>query len=93
MRVSIIKDDVIQNIILPEKVEGSYWIKNTKALGTLENLICIEGVDNEWKIVANDEVYPVINGEKAPYAILKENKFTLYLKPLITLIYLYIHLP
>lgn len=75
MRVSIIKDDVIQNIILPEKVEGSYWIKNTKALGTLENLICIEGVDNEWKIVANDEVYPVINGEKAPYAILKENKF------------------
>ena len=66
MRVSIIKDDVIQNIILPEKVEGSYWIKNTKALGTLENLICIEGVDNEWKIVANDEVYPVINGEKAP---------------------------
>ena len=41
MRVSLIKEDVIKDLILPEKISGSYWLTDYNEDGVIENLVNI----------------------------------------------------
>jgi len=75
MRVSLIKDKKIQNLILPNKIDGSYWITDTDSNGIKRNLISIEADDNRWKLISNKEVYSLQNNIMQPYAILQNNCF------------------
>ena len=75
MRVSLIKDKKIQDLILPNKIDGNYWITDLDSSGTRRNLISIEADINGWKLVANEEVYPLQNDMMQPYVILQKNNF------------------
>ena len=61
MRLSLIKNTQIYDIILPDTVEGSYWISDEDSNGIRKNIISIEAVDNKWEIISNKEYYCVEN--------------------------------
>ena len=75
MRVSTIKAKKIDNLILPEKVEGSYWISGTDTNGITKNLISIEAENNKWKLISNEEVYCTVNGQVQPFVYLEVGRF------------------
>jgi len=75
MRVSLIKDKKIQDLILPNKIDGNYWITDTDFNGTKRNLMSIEADSNGWKLMSNDDVYCIYDNMIQPYMILQENNF------------------
>lgn len=75
MRISAIKATRIENIILPDKVEGSYWISGTDSNGIKRNLLSIEASEGRWKLISNKEVYYVANEIMQPSVFLDEGKF------------------
>ena len=62
MKVSVIRQYNIKNIILPEQVSGSYWIDGLDINGIKKNLISIEAYNGKWHLNSNNEVYCVNNG-------------------------------
>ena len=75
MRVSIVKSKNIQNIILPEKVDGSFWITGTDSNGIKRNIMSIEAENGKWKLVSNKEIYCINNGIIEQYIYLEKNNF------------------
>lgn len=75
MRVSIIKGKKIQTLLLPDRVEGSYWISDTDKNGIKRNLISIEAENGFWKLISNNDVFYVKNNASEPYAYLKLGNF------------------
>jgi len=75
MRVSLIKNDKISDLILPNKIKGNYWITETDEQGNEKNLICIEAIDNKWRLVSNNEVSFVQNDAHIPFVDLELYKF------------------
>ena len=80
MRVSIIKDNKIENIILPTKVFGTFWITDKDINGLEKNLISIEAKDNKWLLVSNNEAYYFKDSMACPDVVLEPNKFYLIMK-------------
>lgn len=79
MRVSLIKNDQISDLILPNVVKGSYWITDIDEYGNDRNLISIEADNKKWKLVSNNDISYVNNNLNAPFAILELYNFY-YLK-------------
>jgi len=75
MRVSLIKPNKIQNIILPNKIEGSFWVTDNDSNDMNQNLISIEAYNNQWKIVSNSDVFCVQNGQKMDSFIIEDYHF------------------
>ena len=75
MKISVIRPYNIKNIILPEKVEGSYWIDGIDINGIKKNLISIEAENGKWKLISNTEVYCSTNGVMSPVTYLENFKF------------------
>ncbi len=75
MKISVIRPYNIKNIILPEKVEGSYWIDGIDINGIKKNLISIEAENGRWKLISNTEVYCANNGLMEPVTYLENYKF------------------
>lgn len=77
MRISTIRLLKIQNLLLPDKVEGSYWIDGTDDNGIKRNLISIEAHNGKWRLISNEEVYCVINNQNVSFVYLEEGNFYL----------------
>ena len=77
MRISTIRPLKIQNLLLPNKVEGSYWIDGTDENGIKRNLISIEANDGKWKLISNEEVYCLVENVIVQNVELEEGKFYL----------------
>lgn len=75
MKVTIIDNFRIRNIILPNKIMGSYWITEFDENGIERNLISIEPSNNGWKLVSNNEIFVYENNVMTPEVILKEYSF------------------
>ena len=75
MRVSLIKKNRIQGLILPETVIGNYWITDIDENGNERNLINIEARDGKWILVSNNNTFCVQNNTHLAYAELKEYRF------------------
>lgn len=75
MRVSIIKQSNIYDLILPENILGTYWITDVDNNGIDRNLISIEAYENNWKLVSNKDVYYIKDNVFEPYVYLKNNTF------------------
>ena len=75
MRISVIKLYSIKNIILPENVQGVYWVDGIDLNGNKTNLISIEAENGKWKLISNKEVYYIKNNVMEPSAYLEVGKF------------------
>ena len=74
MRLNVIKYSSIKNIILPEEVNGSYWIDSIDINGNKRNLILIEAEKGKWKLISNNNVYYINNDVMVPFEYLELNK-------------------
>ena len=75
MRVTIMRKRKLLNIILPEAVEGNYWIPSTDENGIKRNLMSIEAEDGRWKLISNNDASYITNNEIQPYAYLSEGNY------------------
>ena len=75
MRVSTIRLLKIKNLLLPDKVEGNYWIDGIDENGIKRNLISIEAHDGKWRLISNKEVFCMVNNQMAPLVYLEEGNF------------------
>ena len=97
MRVSLIKKDNVQDLILPEKIYGSFWLTDIDANGNERNIICVESFDNKWRIVSNNNAFCVEDKKVIPYVFLINHQFIPIMirdydngKPIDTLMYIYV---
>ncbi len=77
MRVSIIKSSRINNIILPSKIEGNYWISGIDENGIRRNLMSTESENGKWKLISNNDVYCVSNNRRIPFVYLEVGNYYL----------------
>ena len=75
MLISIIKQDIIKRVILPNQIQGSYWISDIDENGTEKNLISIEASPEGWKLISNKEVYCLEDNMRKQYFILNNYQF------------------
>ena len=75
MRVSLINDNLIRNLILPNRVTGNFWVTDFDANGNEVNIINIEASDGKWNLMSNDEVYCFVGNERVPFKTLTEYSF------------------
>lgn len=83
MRISTIRQLKIQNLLLPDKVEGNYYFDWADENGIKRNLISVEAHNGKWKMISNKEVYCVVNNQSAPFAYLEEGNFYLIVSMLV----------
>ena len=77
MQITLIKQNQLNEFILPNKIAGTHWITDYEN-GKEINLINIEATTKGWKIISNNEAYLVGNQDvMIPSAILKEYSFFL----------------
>lgn len=77
MQLTIIKKSRLNVVILPEEVQGNYWITDFEN-GRKINLINIEATQQGWQLVSNHDAFVVDNNDiMVPFAILKEYGFYL----------------
>ena len=75
MRLSIIRNNSVRNMILPEDVKGSFWVDGFDNNGNKRNIILIDSEDGKWKLVSNNSAYFIKDGVMQPYAYLNNNSF------------------
>lgn len=73
MIVSLIGKESLNSIILPDKINGQYWLYSSVGNGKSVRIIGIEGINNEWVIKSN-RTYSIIGANNTPVktAILSE---------------------
>lgn len=55
MLITLIEKERIYTRSLPEKIKGQFWITHKNALGEEENIIGVEGINNQWIIKSNKQ--------------------------------------
>lgn len=80
MRVSLIKEDRIRSIDIPDVPSGNFWITDYDDSGKEENLLNIKEENGSWKLTSNQEVYYNLNDTYNSFVFLKEYSFYPILK-------------
>ena len=75
MKITIIEKEKLRNLVLPEKISGSYWITDFDENGIEKNLISVEGHESGWQMMSNNDVLVLENNENRPIVDLKEYSF------------------
>lgn len=75
MRVSLLKDGIIKDLILPNKISGNYWITDYDEDGNETNLINIQASDGAWRLVSNDDVFCIIKEKRVASILMSEYNF------------------
>lgn len=75
MKITIIEKEIIRNILLPEKIVGSYFITDFDDNGIERNLISVDADNNNWKMMSNNEIFIYENNVMMPVVTLKEYNF------------------
>ncbi len=71
MKIMLMDTDKLVNLVLPTEVFGNYWVVNSEK----ENLVGVEGRDNNWVLKSNSEVKVLRNGQMVDEVILEPEKF------------------
>ena len=75
MRVSLIKSERIIDTVLPERINGNFWITDFDLNGHEQNFVNIEASNEGWKLVSNDDYSCFYNDVLIPDIILKDYNF------------------
>lgn len=71
MKIMLMDSKRLVDLILPKEIFGNYWIVNDNK----DNLVSVEGVDDNWIIKSNSDVKVFRNGTAVDEAILEYEKF------------------
>ena len=75
MRLSIIRNNSIRYMILPEVVKGSFWIDGFDNNGNKRNIVLIEADNEKWKLISNKNAYYIKDKVMQPFVYLENNSF------------------
>lgn len=92
MIVTLLKQDGMNSISLPEKAKGQFWINDYSVDETYKPLISVEGVQGSWILKANRNVW-ILDGEKRhkrEQIIEPYNLYCLYIKGKEEYVYLFV---
>lgn len=56
MIVTLLKQDRIHTLALPEKIRGRYWLRDNNEKGAVRNLISVEAAEGHWVMSSNPKV-------------------------------------
>lgn len=56
MILTLLKAEKIQTLVLPEKVNGQFWVQDTDRFGKTYDLLGVEGIEGKWWIKSNSRV-------------------------------------
>lgn len=75
MRVSLIKQERIRSINIPDVPSGNFWVTDYDESGRDVNLISIKAENGKWHLFSNQEVACTVNGSYVPSFELKDYNF------------------
>ena len=75
MRISIIRNNSIRNVILPTEVKGSFWIDGFDINGNKRNIILIEADSGQWKLLSNKNAFVLKDDVMQPFVYIENYKF------------------
>lgn len=80
MIVTLICEDRLFDVLLPEKVRGRFWMEDDREESTSENrkIFAIEAVDGKWQIRADKHLQLYIKGNETPSNIIILERGNLY---------------
>ena len=72
MLVTLLSDEKLSSVALPEKIKGQYWINSYNSNGESFKLLEIEGINGEWRVKSNKKACVISsdNGEMIKYKVL-----------------------
>lgn len=59
MQLTVIRNDRINRLVLPEKCSGQYWLTHLETDGSTSDLVSVEGIDGKWVLKSNRDVWLV----------------------------------
>lgn len=91
MIVTLLKNEGLNSISLPDKIKGQYWIMDYSETGERIPLIGIEGIHNQWMIKSNKkiEVFDNNGQEVRELPIHPYELYSLYVKAKDVYVYLF----
>ena len=92
MIVTLLKQEGMNSISLPERIKGQYWIMNYVSEEIQNPLISIEGINEQWVLKSNKKVQVLDdNGQRVREMIIEAyNLYCLYLQEHDTYEYLFV---
>jgi S-DNA-T family DNA segregation ATPase FtsK/SpoIIIE len=77
MIVTLLKNEGMNSISLPEKIKGQYWIRDYSTSREQTPIISIEGVQNQWVLKSNKRIQ-IIGRERQPIKEIIVEPYNLY---------------
>ena len=76
MQLTLVRNDVVSKLLLPEKPSGQFWVSYRDDLGHKVDVISVEGADGEWSLRSNRKASVIdVNGERVPRVPLELDRF------------------
>ena len=69
MRVSLIKSEIVKDLILPKEITGSFWLTDFDENGNEKKILNIEATQDGWVANSNNDVFCILNASKASFAL------------------------
>ncbi len=77
MRVLLIQGNQIQKFVLPETIDGNYWIPYYNTNHKLKDLLNVEAVDGKWRINTNQDLEIYYNNQIVTNSYLSDYEYYL----------------
>lgn len=76
MQLTLVRNDALSKLVLPEKCQGRYWVTYSDDDGRLVDTVSVEGYEGEWVLRSNRFATIVDNRrERIPHTKLEANRF------------------
>lgn len=75
MRVLLIQGNQIQKFVLPETIDGNYWIPYYNTNHKFKDLLNVEAVDGKWKINTNQDIEIYYNNQIVTNSYLSDYEY------------------
>lgn len=75
MRISYITKDSINNLVLPSRAVGNYWITDKSDNDNSKNIINVKALDGKWEMTSNVETNIIYNAKYVKNVFLDMNTF------------------
>lgn len=76
MQLTLVRNDAIHRLHLPEKSSGQYWVTQTNDDGERQNVVSVEGRDADWVLKSNKSASLLdADGHKVREIVVEPNRF------------------
>ena len=74
MKIFLVKEEKLLSYILPTKIGGSFDLNEIDNDGFERNIITIEAINGEWRLISNQDYFATENGKRVANTSLEVNR-------------------